>query len=75
MQLSSGSAANRAMPHQLRPFQGSGCFESPDSRLGVRPVKSAAIDMVVWWKEAIAFENTCPSSARRCRFGVAAADP
>ena len=63
------------MPHQLEPFQDSGCFEAPVSRLGIRAVKSAAIDMVVWWNEAIAFENTCPSSASRCTFGVTTADP
>jgi len=60
MHASSGDVASRASPHHDTPVHGSTRFASPLSRLGVRPVKSALIDIVVWWNDAIAFVNTCP---------------
>ena len=47
-----GSAASpekRWSPHQVSPVQSSRSRSCPRSMLGVWPVKSALIDIVVWW--------------------------
>jgi hypothetical protein len=43
--------------------------------LGVRPVKSAAIDIVVWWNEATALVKSCPRTASASIAGVRGSPP
>ena len=46
---SSPASAKRAIPHHERPVQAGSGAVSVDSSEGTRPVKSEAIDIVVWW--------------------------
>ena len=64
------ASAKRAIPHQVSLFQRSVDVGSVVSMLGVRPVKSDAIDIVVWWKEARAWVKSWPRAARASMCGV-----
>jgi hypothetical protein len=51
----SSPAPKRASPHQLAPFHAIDRSGLPEEMAGVRPLKSAPMDMLVMWNDAYAF--------------------